>query len=508
MQSMSNDLRIAQALVFSQLKDMKRIHEAFPFGKDASQKILNRFDALLHTTSGPDGDFSGRPHQIIIYSIFNDASAAYTELERMSSVAWIENHELIRRRFLQLLSPKKGHPYSMSPEEIHAWRYQVLDFSKEFIKNLKRKKRDPSQVYLKTTQICIDVVHALITDLRDNSEHAMFQEDSLLLTKICQRAELFPSSFTCKGTLEFPDDAVSDVGASATVRRGSVDATEVGVKSFRLYFRSMKSIRKRFIREALILQLLVHHPNVLRFISILNEPFNICIITPWYPHGHIMQYVARNPDAQLKELMEQVADGLHFVSEYGIIHGDLKGGNILIDENEKAVVADFGLSFIQENDEAEQISHVAPDPFAVAIIRAQCAEALRAGKLSDTPQSISTLAATVLSTASCSGGGTYRWMAPERLVPSAYNLPTAKATLASDVYSFAMVLVEVFSGEPPWGKHVPEPSVGIQVVTGLRPERPSNLPDGLWDLVQECWAQMPHDRPSIWDVYNRLACMP
>jgi hypothetical protein len=30
---MSNDLRIAQALVFSQLKDMKRIHEAFPFGK-------------------------------------------------------------------------------------------------------------------------------------------------------------------------------------------------------------------------------------------------------------------------------------------------------------------------------------------------------------------------------------------------------------------------------------------------------------------------------------------
>jgi hypothetical protein len=137
----------------------------------------------------------------------------------------------------------------------------VLDFSKEFIKNLKRKKRDPSQVYLKTTQICIDVVHALITvssmyhlgfellmlvlkDLRDNSEHAMFQEDSLLLTKICQRAELFPSSFTCKGTLEFPDDAVSDVGASATVRRGSVDATEVGVKSFRLYFRSMKSIRK------------------------------------------------------------------------------------------------------------------------------------------------------------------------------------------------------------------------------------------------------------------------
>jgi serine/threonine protein kinase len=101
---------------------------------------------------------------------------------------------------------------------------------------------------------------------------------------------------------------------------------------------------QRFIREALILQL-VQHPNILRFTSIVNEPYKICIITPWYAQGHIMKYIEAFPDAEVKELvrcaslkrfhsliqspmnhqMEQVADGLHFLSEYRIVHGDLKG---------------------------------------------------------------------------------------------------------------------------------------------------------------------------------------
>lgn len=34
-------------------------------------------------------------------------------------------------------------------------------------------------------------------------------------------------------------------------------------------------------------------------------------------------------------------------------------------------------------------------------------------------------------------------MAPERLVPSAYDLATARATFRSDVYSFAMLVIEV-----------------------------------------------------------------
>jgi serine/threonine protein kinase len=108
-------------------------------------------------------------------------------------------------------------------------------------------------------------------------------------------------------------------------------------------------------------------------------------------------------------------------------------------------VADFGLSFIQETDEApETVSSASPNPYAVGskivlALNRFAEEALKDEKVSDTAHSISTLVATIRSTASCSGGGTHRWMAPERIIPT----DTAKATPASDVYSFAMLIVEV-----------------------------------------------------------------
>ncbi|KAJ7120907.1 kinase-like domain-containing protein [Mycena epipterygia] len=419
----------------------------------------------------------------------------------MDHISWIEHHDLVRSRFVQLLSPTRRRRYKMDDPELKEWRHSVVLFAKAFAKKLKRKRDD----FERKAQICIDVIHSLITLLRDNSEEALFQDDYAFLVTLCQKATLLPHCFVCSDTLQITEDAPSDVGASATVYRGCLGTTEVAVKSFRLYYRTVDVVKKRFIKEALILHL-AQHPNVLRFINILNEPMRICIITPWYAQGHIMKYTAAFPNVPFKELLEQVADGLHFLSEYGIVHGDLKGGNILIDDDGKAVIADFGLSFIQPENSTEEASHVVEDPFALAILRAQCCEALRAGRLSHSATSISTLAATVLSGVSSTGGGTFRWMAPERLVPSAYDLPTAKATMKSDVYSFGMLILEVYSGAPPWGARA-EGNIALSVVTNVRPFRPQNIPHPLWQIVEECWSHFPAQRPTILELYNRLACM-
>ncbi|KAJ7925790.1 kinase-like domain-containing protein [Mycena leptocephala] len=178
--------------------------------------------------------------------------------------------------------------------------------------------------------------------------------------------------------------------------------------------------------EALILHL-VRHPNIRRFTSIAGEQFKIYIITPWHTHGHIMKYIAVVEGVHLKELLLYLAHGLHFLSQYGIVHGDLKGSNILISDDRR-----FRIIIHPRDDRGRTVA----------------CEAISTGRLSITPRSISILAATVLSAASCSGGGTFRWMAPERLVPSAFELPTVKATIQSDVYSFGMLMLEVFSGEP------------------------------------------------------------
>lgn len=73
-----------------------------------------------------------------------------------------------------------------------------------------------------------------------------------------------------------------------------------------------------------------------------------------------------------------------------------------------------------------------------ALILKQCRKALKEGGMSVT------LASSLSSRmSSFSGAGTYRWMAPERLIPEALEIPSAKPTFASDVFSLAMLAIEV-----------------------------------------------------------------
>ena len=95
----------------------------------------------------------------------------------------------------------------------------------------------------------------------------------------------------------------------------------------------------------------------------------------------------------------------------------------------------------------------------------------------------------------------------------------------ADVFSFAMVMIEVragsviavshivhhhkvFTGTAPF-PHTPPTAVAVQILAGKRPERPahSSLTDDLWDLNQRCWDQEPLLRPIIAEVvcYLRIA---
>jgi len=78
------------------------------------------------------------------------------------------------------------------------------------------------------------------------------------------------------------------------------------------------------------------------------------------------------------------------------------------------------------------------------------------------------------------------------------ELPVTKA---SDVYSFAMVVVETFTGRAPFYDSTPI-TVVVDVLSGCRPERPAdpNLTDCLWNLIKQCWNRDPQRRPRITEV--------
>ena len=92
-------------------------------------------------------------------------------------------------------------------------------------------------------------------------------------------------------------------------------------------------------------------------------------------------------------------------------------------------------------------------------------------------------------------GGTTRWMSPELLSPEGFGLKTSRPTKSSDCYSLGMVIYETISGKPPFHEDT-DIAVIVKVLKGMRPCRTPAF-EGLWEILQECWAAEPGKRPSI-----------
>ena len=100
------------------------------------------------------------------------------------------------------------------------------------------------------------------------------------------------------------------------------------------------------------------------------------------------------------------------------------------------------------------------------------------------------------SSSSNTQGGSIRWMGPELLVPHKFGFEKSQPTTSSDCYALGMVVYETISGKLPFHKDT-DVTASLKVMNGERPRRGAKFTEGLWKIMELCWAADPNDRPDI-----------
>lgn len=150
------------------------------------------------------------------------------------------------------------------------------------------------------------------------------------------------------------------MGVVYRARDTKLDRT-VAVKSIPPEMASSSTVRMRFRREAKLLASL-NHPNIAVIHEIIEEEKSGYLILEYVPGETLAQHIAREA-FELKEALSisrQVAEAVSAAHKKGVIHRDLKPGNIKITPEGRVKVLDFGLAKTYDRDRSNETAATHP----------------------------------------------------------------------------------------------------------------------------------------------------
>lgn len=206
-------------------------------------------------------------------------------------------------------------------------------------------------------------------------------------------------------------------GGVGTVYRASQTklARDVALKEINQVFNVFAGVKRDDIIEAFThvvqQQASLVHPNIVQVLDIETQVEYPFVVTQFAPNGNLRRLIEMEGRPELSVSLKyfmQILAGLKTAHDAGVIHGNLKPENVVLDAAGNAMLSDFGLSSIVER-EGGNSAHVYV------------------------------------------GVGTVAYMSPEQ-----FQNPNA-ATVKSDIYSLGIMFYEMLTGKVP-GRRSPMPS--------------------------------------------------
>ena len=204
----------------------------------------------------------------------------------------------------------------------------------------------------------------------------------------------------------------------------------------------------------------LRHPRTVQVLGVVTtNPTFLGLVMEYLPGGSLRHALDRDDEVITPEYQRfwtaDVALGMAHLYSCKIEHRDLKTHNVLLTHDGRCKVTDFGLSRCEE---------------------------------------LKTF--TTTATMRDSVAGTPAFMAPELFEDNTF-------TEKSDVYSYAVVLWEIYDRGIPWAGLKPQ-QILYKLIKEQRLDVPKSMPRDLSSLMERAWAQDPDARPSFADICKEL----